>query len=77
MGYKVIYFNSSTGQALNTRPGQIIPWEKLFFPKGCGRTPGGVPVKPLPKPTPKPPRPIDSSSETTNVKPVQSGQGIN
>lgn len=52
-------------------PGQIVPWNKLYLPSGCGRTPGGVPPKPPPKPKPKPPSlPPDSASQTSNPKPV-------
>lgn len=62
---------------MESKPGQIIPWNKLFFPQGCGRTPGGVPSKPLPKPKPKPQRPIDSTGQTSNPSPgvVYPGQG--
>lgn len=70
--YKVAIFYSSS-LAPNNIPGKLVPWNKLYLPKGCGRTPGGVPPKPppIPKPKPKPPRPpVDSASQTSNPKPV-------
>lgn len=64
----VIY--SSINQPTEPVPGQVIPWAKLYFPKGCGRTPGGTPAKPRPPAPSRPPKPPpDSSGQTSNPSP--------
>lgn len=62
------------GEEHHHHHGHITPWDQLYFPKGCGKTPGGaMPGRPRP-PTTTQPRP-DGSGQASGPGSVISPGG--